>query len=1114
MHRFRVTVLWLTVLCLLSCTASESADPPPTTVDALYAAFQSPPPSPSLSPYWFWNGRVTAGETRRQLEAMAQQGLRAATVMNWAGLEPAYLSEEWWREVGAALDAAQALGMSLNFSDEHLWPSGQAWDYASLQREPSRVLQRHPEYRMRRLTASQLSGDAPHTFEQLPEVIVAARVLPAGGIDESSLRLVPVSPTLAWTPPEGNWQLFVYTAVDATDRGVRTDLMNPAAVRAFLDIVYEEYARRFPQHLGTTIRFFVSDHEGSYGAALPFTPALWETFQQRHGYDLRPLLPLLQSDSARAVQARQDYLDTVAHLYSVNYVQQVTDWCSRHNVEHGHSDIEETLLLQALWTGDMFRLWRASSAIFIDALVERARMPIDFQEAVSVAHFERRPLMVETHGLLGLDSFFSLEKSRRVSNMAVLWGADRLIAHYFEYDRTRLQYPPSIFLRQPTFRYFHHFASTFQRALYLNAQGTHDTGVALYCPYESALANSAGVFQEGARSYSRWGNAMDETQDYYSALQLDLARHGWEYHILDSHYLARATVAGATLQLSDEQFRALILPPMSHIAADSLDKIRAFTAAGGLVLALDPQPREIAEVPQVRRFPILPHEPMLTLNYRARFQTPDPMRAALAPLFDALRPTISPAVNVVAGSRDELYFSRRAAGELEWYWAVNDAAVPRDVTVSFPKPGNYERWDAETGNRHLLATGATVPLHFEPGDAFFIVRNPDASSAPPLPDRQRRLLRNLANNTWQFAPEAPVQVPYARVEGSADPVWLAPERRAQRNWWLSGPYPYGDHAGFFEVFPPESGFLPGAPAPPEAQPWQYVESPTSAVRPPAQNGVYYAFSYLWAPADCQAYAALAVADSAKLWLNGQLEFEHHSHPPFVSLRDPWSHRPPLQLKQGWNTLLLKIGPSTAGATGFLFRLTDAAHNTLRNLVYARDPVLPTTASRRVRLTADHPLGTAGQAIAVEIDEQDIPERPYVFAPQKTETPLFCWTDTPLAHYSGTAIYETAFDLEAIPPDRRIYLDLGRVGLAAEVWVNDQPAGSRAWTPYELDITGLVKPGANQLRVRVANSDAGWMSQGDAVYENGAWGVTFTSERDRLQTLRPNGLEGPVRILTD
>ncbi len=1100
-------------ILLCAFTLAAAAVEPPVTIDSLHAGFRDPP-AQSLSPYWFWNSRITAAETRRQLQAMADQGIRAATVLNWAGLEPAYLSEAWWREVGSALDAARSLGMNLNFADEYLWPSGQVWDYASLHREPSRVLQLHPEFRLRRLTLQELPAGPQHTLDRTPEVVVAARLLPDGGIDQTSLQTLPASRTLDWRPPPGRWRLYVYTAVAATERGVRTDLLNPAAVRAFIDLVYEEFARRFPQHLGSTIRFFVTDHEGSYGAPLPFTPALWDAFRQRHNYDLRPMLPLLSTDSARAVKARQDYLETVSHLYAKNFVQQVTDWCSRHKVEHGHSDIEETMLLQVLWTGDMFQLWRASSAIFIDALIERARMPIDFQEAMSVAHFERRPLMVETHGLLGHESYFSLEKSRRVSNMAVLWGAHRLIAHYFEYDPARLQYPPSNFLTQPSFRYFHHYSSTFQRALFMNGQGAHNAEVAIYYPLESAFANSAGVFLESKRRTGRWDNPMDETQEYYTALQLDLARHGWEHHILDGHYLAKSGLSGGALQLGGESFRSLILPPMSHIAPDSLDKIRSFAAAGGLVLALEPQPREIAAIPRIRRFPILSHEPIVKLDYVSRFETTASMRQALDPLFAALREAVTPAVEIVAGSRDHLYFSRRAAGEVEWFWAVNDSGTPRDVTVRFPRPGSYERWDAETASRHKLSINPVVRLHFDPWDAFFVVRTPEPSSAPPPPSRERSVLADLSGNQWRFTPESPVRVPYAEVAGSAEPVWLSPERLSQRDWWLSGPYPYGDHEGFFNAFPPESGFLPGAPAPPGAQPWQYVESPTNALRPPARNSVYYAFNFVWSPDNRKIFAALAVADSVKLWLNGKLAFQHHSHTPFVSLRDSWSHRPALALQQGWNTLLLKIGPASAGATGFLFRFTDAANNTLREIVFAKEQTLPAKHPKPVRLTAGRPPGTAGEPVSLDLDERDIPERPFVFQPSTTTTGLFCWTDTPLANYSGTAIYETAFTVEAIPPGKRIYLDLGRVGLAAEVWVNDKSAGSRAWTPYELDVTGLVRRGVNTLRIRIANSDAGWMSQGDPIYERGSWGVRFTSERDRLKTLRPNGLEGPVRLLSN
>jgi len=1076
-------------------------------VESIYGGFRNPPPSYSVSPYWFWNGRVSADETRRQIGEMVRQGVRSAVVMNWAGLEPAYLSEEYWMQVGAALDAARSAGLSLNFSDEFLWPSGQAWDYGSRNREPSRVLQLHPEFRMRRLSRRQLDPGSPIALDADAEVVLAARVDASGGIDERSLTLLPSGRKIDWKAPGSGWKLLIYTPEAAVERGVRVDLLNPAAVRVFIDLVYGEFARRFPQHLGRTIKFFVSDHEGTYGASLPFTPALWKAFQKRHGYDLRRVLPLVDSAVPGAEKIRQDYLDTIADLYTASFVKQVTDWCTAHGVEHGHSDIEESLLLQTVWTGDMFRLWRASTAVYIDALLERARMPVDFMEAVSVAHFESRPLMVENQGLTGHDSYWSLEKARAGTNMCLLWGANRLIPHYFEYDPGRIQYPPSWFLTQPLWRYFRHYADVVRRALYMNEQGRHNAPIAIYYPLESAFANSAGLFREPQRSLSRWNNSMDQAQDYYSALQLELSREGWDYHIVDSHYLGRADVIGARLQIAGEQIGVLVLPPMTHIASASAGQIRRFAGAGGLVVALGAQPSALDGVP-MRRFPIREHALFMDrLSYTEQIQVPEAVRADLAPLLQALRAQLPPEVEIVSGSRDHLFFSRRFTPEAEWYWAVNDSPSGRSVKARFSPAGVFEKWDAETGDRRVLPSeGPAVTLEFGPWDAYFVVRHAGPATAPPVASGARRVLLELPNSGWQFTVEAPVRVPYARIEGRAEPVWLAPERLANRNWWLAGPYPYGDHAGFFDPFPPERGFNAGDPA------WKWFESPTPAVRPPSRNGVYYAFVNVWSPTSRRGRAAVAVADSVRLWWNGKIELSSHLHPPFVNLRDPWSHRQPVEIRQGWNSALLKIGPSSAGATGFLFRITDEKDNTLRDIVFARDRALPPGTSQRVHLTMDAPPGTRGQKLSLEMAEDAIPERPIVFMPRTTPFTLASWTDSALANYSGTAIYETSFKLEAPIAGERLILDLGQVGLAAEVWVNGRKAGERAWRPFEIDITKQARPGSNSLRIRVANSNAGWMAQGPPIYERGGWGVKFASERDRLQTLHPNGLEGPVRIL--
>ena len=48
------------------------------------------------------------------------------------------------------------------------------------------------------------------------------------------------------------------------------------------------------------------------------------------------------------------------------------------------------------------------------------------------------------------------------------------------------------------------------------------------------------------------------------------------------------------------------------------------------------------------------------------------------------------------------------------------------------------------------------------------------------------------------------------------------------------------------------------------------------------------------------------------------------------------------------------------------------------------------------------------------------------------------------------------------------LDLGKVCHAAEVWVNGQSVGARLWGPYVFDVSKALRPGMNELRIRVAN----------------------------------------------
>jgi hypothetical protein len=96
------------------------------------------------------------------------------------------------------------------------------------------------------------------------------------------------------------------------------------------------------------------------------------------------------------------------------------------------------------------------------------------------------------------------------------------------------------------------------------------------------------------------------------------------------------------------------------------------------------------------------------------------------------------------------------------------------------------------------------------------------------------------------------------------------------------------------------------------------------------------------------------------------------------------------------------------------------------------------------------------------------------APASVQLPqLTSWTessDPGVKYFSGTATYskQVAAPRAWFQSGRHIYLDLGKVRDIAEVEVNGKPAGMVWAPPYRVDVTNELKPGANQLTIKVTN----------------------------------------------
>jgi hypothetical protein len=129
---------------------------------------------------------------------------------------------------------------------------------------------------------------------------------------------------------------------------------------------------------------------------------------------------------------------------------------------------------------------------------------------------------------------------------------------------------------------------------------------------------------------------------------------------------------------------------------------------------------------------------------------------------------------------------------------------------------------------------------------------------------------------------------------------------------------------------------------------------------------------------------------------------------------------------------------------------------------------PTTASSRSLPR------TAGATISVLSGPWDVSFPPNLGAPEKIQIQkLESWTANPdngVKYFSGTAAYTKSVEAPRawFQPGGRILLDFGSVKDIAEVTLNGKPLGILWKPPYQVDVTGVMRPGVNQLVVRVTN----------------------------------------------
>ena len=257
-------------------------------------------------------------------------------------------------------------------------------------------------------------------------------------------------------------------------------------------------------------------------------------------------------------------------------------------------------------------------------------------------------------------------------------------------------------------------------------------------------------------------------------------------------------------------------------------------------------------------------------------------------------------------------------------------------------------------------------------------------------------------------------------------------------------------------------------------------------------------------------------------------------PSYYEITDGFAYHIPIQLEAGWNSLLLKFlhNSKNGSAAHFSCRVEGSSGNFISGLIPSvrevpREKLHTSAGSRWLRF----PVPVMAQALRVPafsatwsvfVDGESVPPgreiaiprgsssvtlrvqaseilaQPFEFVTAPAHMPLGSWNVPGLEHFSGSMTYEKAVDVPAGLLAERLLLDCGRVGVAAEAWVNGAHVGARPWTPYIFDVTSAMRPGRNQIKVRVVNTEANARAVGLSI--------------DNLTRIDLNGWHGPARLV--
>jgi len=590
-----VLATFLLMLPALSHAAQAPGFPQRDVTPAeLRRAFTTPPPGYGQVPFWWWTGEPLNRERLLwQLDELHKAGVSGAQINyshtrsdGWRTekVEPPIFSDEWWDIFAFMAVESAKRGMGIGMSGYTLdWPGRD-----NLFRQLGITTDDLHAHGLTLRTRDIRTADDAQPLTPLPHEAAAISVtaLPLRDgrplpVDKRSLDPRATS----WTLPKGAWRLL---AVLAERRPDTLDPLNPLSGQRVIERFFNPFLARTPPEARGALNYFFQDELRLAGDKHLWSDTFAAEFQQRKGYDVRPVLAALFTDlGPETPKVRLDVNDVMVSLSETYYFKPIFEWHNSRGMIYACDPASRGR--DPMEFGDYMRAMRWYTAPGFDTPGSSADL-IKNKVGSSIAHLYERPrVWVEGYHSLGWQASPTVLFDS--SNRNFLYGTTLLNLHGLYYTTFGGWWewaPPCYHFRMPYWRHMPVFFKYFERLSYLLSQGDHVADVAIIQPHEPLVVDPAR------------GKAA---QSCAYALAADLIAQQIDFDFIDAESLARAEIVPpgesrtrlrpdthARLCVAGEAYRALVLPGMFAIRHASLEKALAFQQAGGRVIALGELP--------------------------------------------------------------------------------------------------------------------------------------------------------------------------------------------------------------------------------------------------------------------------------------------------------------------------------------------------------------------------------------------------------------------------------------------------------------------------------------------------------------------------------------------